>query len=256
MTLDNWLAAQSAGPLSTEIAALSDRKIHLLTAAFLRRVWTLLPSHHMQIASDATEAFADGRMTKVTLARLRVTDTLETSEPLWFAADPSWPARSWLEAQDYWGDYVYEVYEENAIARERRVASYGHVLQCVKAGIDWPHWVAAKVALFARELFGSFVAVKHRERATSRETAAQFALFRDIEGCIAHPDPHWSRWRTSDVRALARGIYADRAFDRLPILADALQDARCDDELVLNHCRGTGPHVRGCWAVDLAMGIG
>jgi hypothetical protein len=69
------------------------------------------------------------------------------------------------------------------------------------------------------------------------------------------PHPEWPLWRTSDVLALARGIHRDQAFDRLPILADALQDAGCDDETVLNHCRRPGGHVRGCWVVDLAMGI-
>jgi hypothetical protein len=53
---------------------------------------------------------------------------------------------------------------------------------------------------------------------------------------------------------LARGIYDDRAFDRLPILADALIDAGCDDEAILGHCRGPGPHVRGCWVADLVLG--
>jgi hypothetical protein len=65
------------------------------------------------------------------------------------------------------------------------------------------------------------------------------------------PDP---AWLTSDVLALARGIYEERAFDRMPILADALQDAGCDNDDVLNHCRGSGPHVRGCWVVDLLLG--
>ncbi len=61
-------------------------------------------------------------------------------------------------------------------------------------------------------------------------------------------------WRTTDVRLLARGIYQDRAFDRMPILADALQDAGCDDVDILNHCRDTDtPHARGCWAVDLVL---
>ena len=50
------------------------------------------------------------------------------------------------------------------------------------------------------------------------------------------------------------GIYDDRAFDRLPILADALIDAGCDDEQILEHCRAPGPHVRGCWVVDLVLG--
>ena len=61
-------------------------------------------------------------------------------------------------------------------------------------------------------------------------------------------------WRTSDVVLLARGIYAERALDRLPILADALQDAGCGNDEILGHCRGDGPHVRGCWVVDLVLG--
>ncbi len=62
-------------------------------------------------------------------------------------------------------------------------------------------------------------------------------------------------WRTSDVVALARGIYDDRAFDRMPILADALQDAGCNSDDILNHCRDTNtPHARGCWVVDLVLG--
>jgi len=61
-------------------------------------------------------------------------------------------------------------------------------------------------------------------------------------------------WLTSTVVSLAEGIYAERAFDRLPILADALQDAGCENTDVLDHCRGPGPHVRGCWVVDLVLG--
>ena len=40
----------------------------------------------------------------------------------------------------------------------------------------------------------------------------------------------------------------------MPILADALQDAGCDNDDILTHCRGEGPHVRGCWVVDLVLG--
>jgi hypothetical protein len=61
-------------------------------------------------------------------------------------------------------------------------------------------------------------------------------------------------WLTSTVVALARGIDADAAFDRLPILADALEDAGCADEDVLAHCRGCGPHTRGCVVVDRLLG--
>jgi hypothetical protein len=49
-------------------------------------------------------------------------------------------------------------------------------------------------------------------------------------------------------------MYESRDFSAMPILADALQDAGCEDESILAHCRGPGPHVRGCWVVDLVLG--
>jgi hypothetical protein len=61
-------------------------------------------------------------------------------------------------------------------------------------------------------------------------------------------------WNDGTVVKLAQGIYDDRAFDRLPVLADALEEAGCDNAEILSHLRGSGPHVRGCWAVDLLTG--
>jgi hypothetical protein len=83
---------------------------------------------------------------------------------------------------------------------------------------------------------------------------ADVALLRDIFGNPFRPVAVDPSWRTSAAVALADGIYADRAFDRLPVLADALEDAGCDSGDVLAHCRSGGPHVRGCWAVDLLLG--
>jgi hypothetical protein len=57
-------------------------------------------------------------------------------------------------------------------------------------------------------------------------------------------------WRTGEVVGLARSIYEERSFGHLPILADALEDAGCDNAALLGHCRSAGPHVRGCWVVD------
>src|SRR5205814_6145026 len=88
----------------------------------------------------------------------------------------------------------------------------------------------------------------------TEEQAAQAALLRDIVGNPFRPVTTDPAWLTSDVVAIAMSIYAERAFDRLPILADALQDAGCQNADVLGHCRGDGPHVRGCWAVDLVLG--
>ncbi|HUR53245.1 MAG TPA: hypothetical protein VMZ71_03895 [Gemmataceae bacterium] len=77
------------------------------------------------------------------------------------------------------------------------------------------------------------------------------AVIRDIFGNPFRSVAVDPKRLTSTVVAQAEGIYAERAFDRMPILADALQDAGCDNDDVLNHCRGDGPHARGCWVVDL-----
>jgi hypothetical protein len=79
-------------------------------------------------------------------------------------------------------------------------------------------------------------------------------IVRDLFGNPFHPVSADPSWLTSTVVTLAESIYEERAFDRLPILADALEVAGCDDADVLAHCRGDGPHVRGCWVVDLVLG--
>jgi hypothetical protein len=64
----------------------------------------------------------------------------------------------------------------------------------------------------------------------------------------------WLTWNDGTVPKLAQVIYDDRRFSDLPILADALEEAGCDDDAIVAHCRGGGEHVRGCWVVDLLLG--
>jgi hypothetical protein len=77
---------------------------------------------------------------------------------------------------------------------------------------------------------------------------------REIFGNPFRPVTLDPAWLTPTVLALANGIYADRAFDRMPILADALEEAGCENDDILLHCRQPGEHVRGCWVVDLVLG--
>jgi hypothetical protein len=79
-------------------------------------------------------------------------------------------------------------------------------------------------------------------------------LLRDIFGNPFRPVTFSPDWRTDTTLSLARQMYESREFGALPILADALQDAGCDSAEILDHCRGSGPHVRGCWVVDLVLG--
>jgi hypothetical protein len=80
-------------------------------------------------------------------------------------------------------------------------------------------------------------------------------VVRDIFGNPFRPVAFYPAWRTDTAVALARQMYDSREFGAMPILADALQDAGCEDEQVLHHCRDTNQvHVRGCWVCDLVLG--
>lgn len=87
--------------------------------------------------------------------------------------------------------------------------------------------------------------------------AVQCDLIRDIAGNpfqFPKVDPARLTWNDCTVRKLAQTIYDERRYDSLPVLADALEEAGCGDAAILAHCRGPGPHVRGCWVVDLLLG--
>ncbi|MBY0228744.1 MAG: hypothetical protein K2W96_05635 [Gemmataceae bacterium] len=71
---------------------------------------------------------------------------------------------------------------------------------------------------------------------------------------VRRPDPQWPLWESGLARKSAQGIYDERRYADLPILSDALEEAGCADEALLGHLRGAGPHVRGCWALDLVLG--
>ena len=88
------------------------------------------------------------------------------------------------------------------------------------------------------------------------EWQAQALLVRCVFGNPFRPVTFSPSWRTDTAVALARQMYESREFGAMPILADALQDAGCDSEDLLNHCRdANATHVRGCWVADLALGL-
>jgi hypothetical protein len=98
----------------------------------------------------------------------------------------------------------------------------------------------------------------------SAEPESQARLLRELFGFLPFRSINISSdlltWNDSIVRRIAQGIYDERLMPertlsngRLAILHDALLDAGCDNEDLLIHCREPGPHVRGCWAIDLLL---
>jgi hypothetical protein len=99
------------------------------------------------------------------------------------------------------------------------------------------------------------IAVEMSGRATrAAEEQSQVELLRDVFGNPFRPATVTRAWRTTPVTSLAQTMYESRDFSAMPILADALEEAGCDNTELLAHCRGPGPHVRGCWVVDLVLG--
>jgi hypothetical protein len=107
-------------------------------------------------------------------------------------------------------------------------------------------------AAIVASLYPSYLMGGASER-IEQDRLAQGPFLRDIVGNPFRPVAFDAAWRTSTAVALAKGMYESRDFSAMPILADALQDAGCDSDDVLNHCRGPGPHVRGCWVIDLVL---
>jgi hypothetical protein len=88
----------------------------------------------------------------------------------------------------------------------------------------------------------------------------QAPLLRDIFGNPFRPAVLDPLWLTSTVSKLAQAIYHDRespsgALDQhlMGVLGDALEEAGCDNQEILDHCRNETDHVRGCWLVDFLL---
>jgi hypothetical protein len=130
----------------------------------------------------------------------------------------------------------------------------------VGASAEWAaQFVASADAWFAASRASSFAYVAAGDPVIEPgpEKSIQAWLLRCVFGQLPfHPltvESSWLAWNDGGVAKLGQTIYDERAFNRMPELADAFEAAGCKDEAILDHCRGPGPHVRGCWVVDLLL---
>ena len=217
---------------SDQIKRASPRQLLLLACACYHRVSALLNDPRLCAAVRAAEQYAEGQ---VSLADLSAASA---------------------EAQD-----VIHVLGDDE-AKARAIPDQSRVIAAtrVAAGVTTLHWPPSSAATVA--LNCTALGMKSWAKAmgwaagptAKKERAAHLRMVYDIFGNPFRPVAVDSAWLTPNVVDLARTIYEERAFERIPILADALMDAGCEDEAVLSHCRSEGPHVRGCWVVDLLLG--
>jgi hypothetical protein len=209
-----------------------NRKLRLFACACCRRVWHLIQDERSRAAVVAAERFADGEIDADTLtAAMR--DAHKAAENRGLESAPGRAAWACVNATyKKPGDAAYACYNAAYAVQLNQMAALGITTNS-------PRWSAASSA------------------ARTGELAEQCALIRDLIGPLLfrprRVDPAWLARNDGSARKLAQTIDDERAYDQLPILADALEDAGCADEEMLAHLRSSGPHVRGCWVVDLLL---
>jgi hypothetical protein len=196
----------------------SPRRLRLFACACCRRIELALTDPRSRRAVDVAEKFVDGSAPERELVT-------------------AWNNACW--AADEIDDALPEE-DDYSPAYYAALAAHYCAIPTVPKG-DY----AAEAA------HAAFYALRAVE--TPGEAEAQGRLLCDILGRPASVVPN-SFWLSHTVLALAQVIYDDRDFADLPVLADALADAGCTDAAILDHCRVTGPHTRGCWVVDLILG--
>jgi hypothetical protein len=215
-----WLACKDPNPLLTVLARYgppSSRKARLYACTAARRTWQLLDNYFRQ-ALEAAERYADGEMSKSEFEHSLI-GFREAFNQVWYSVD---------------GDVIGNM----------RAARFRAPYFAVQCAVQPDGQVTGGQAMDWVRMLGP----------QSQTKPWQCDIIRDMFGNPLRPATIHPSWRSNNVIALAQAIYTDRAFDRLPILADALEDAGCDNADILNHCRQPGEHVRGCWVVDLVLG--
>lgn len=227
VTEEEWRTCVDPAPMLRHLQrTASHRKLRLLTVAACRQIGHLLPPR-CGAAVDVLERYADG-----------LVGTDEYREA-WGRAD----VESRMCAQDPPDRTTYAA-ESVMISSPPTATSVEYALSTAAIALGSPSDLTV-----AEQDYDSML-----EAGRLRAAAEQARMAQCIFGNPFRPVAFDPRWRSADAVALAHGIYEDRAFDRLPLLADALMDAGCDDEQVMGHCRSDGPHVRGCWVLDLVLG--
>jgi hypothetical protein len=224
MTESEWLESTNPDPmLGHMLEKGSDRKLRLFACNHWRLIWHLLhidesPLQQIRNAVEVAERYADGQACFADLAPWR---RLALGVAAGTGRSGVTRALETIRNQTWWLPEMPTTREKDWSAAERLVVR--------RAGEEQNKTIQEARLFLLREMFGN--------------------PFQSVS-----INPSWLSWNAGAVHKIAQVIFSERAFDNIPILADALEEAGCTDQAILDHCRSGGEHVRGCWVLDLLLG--
>jgi hypothetical protein len=210
------------------------RKLRLYACACCRQIWNIIPDDCSRRAVEVAEQFADGLVDRATFQVAALVASKEAN-------------RLWQITYDECG--VQEGHPSYVRWRAARVVE----LACEKE-------------IVGSSVSGPIIAKDISPRGFTREKRIQAGLVRDLYGNPFQSPAALGGWLGKRdgggvIVGLAQAAYEQRPSQsgeldcqRMGVLADALEEAGCTDEAILSHLRSAGPHVRGCWALDLILG--
>jgi hypothetical protein len=244
MTETEWLNATDPQVMLTFLRGkVSERKLRLLVVACCRRTWHWLTDERSRKAVDVAERFADGLTSQKELYTA-IRGACDVPQDPSYAVAPPYSAITAIEHARIASSTAALVFHPLNEAIATIASSVGHAAIAASC----PGW---------KEDQGNWLNEANLRMAVERR--AQTRLICDIFGLLAfrtvHIDPSLLRWNDRLVVRLAQTIYDERRWSDMPILADALFDAGCDNEEILRHCHEQeGVHSKGCWVTDLLLG--
>ena len=240
----------------------SDRKPRLFVVGCCRRIWHLFGDERSRAAIEVAERYVDGLAGEAELkaARKGAAAALEDAEAL---------TRTKRNAG--WDECFPAALAKPRVAQARAAflaTVRGEWQAAALAAAEAAAAEPARESLFwelQREMTDAVIKYAEAEGVKAREREWQCTLLRDLFGPLAFRAvriaPSALAWNDGCIVRLARAAYGERSLPdgtldraRLAVLADAFEEAGCADEEILRHLRGPGPHVRGCWVVDLLLG--
>ena len=222
MTEAEWLTCTDPRPMLEFLRGrVSERKLRLFAVACARLIWDRIPKGVAREAVEAAERCADGVPWEAELSQ-------------YCRAMYRMPVDHGQRTGENW--FSTHTEDERAVYfTALKTTAAGCGLANIPTGIGWSE---------GAKLTGS----------------RQPDLIRDIFGNPFRPtvvDPLWLTWNNGTIPAVARAIYdgGGKVEDHV-VLAGLLDDSGCDDVAIMDHCHGPGPHVRGCWVIDMLVGKG